>query len=182
MTERCAHGVIEWFPENPPAMACLIGPKQVRRLHALWCQWTGSLGLLPAADRQLSHYYIGSITRGRAGKTRELTESDAAQVIQWLGNLVRRAEAPQRYAAGTAGRRGVSRSSDRYSQAPQRGVRFGVARRRLGWNVPISKASFANTMPQPVYANSETCARWLISTASRGASWTEGNHSDGRDV
>ena len=106
MTEISAHRVIERFPENPPAQTCRIGPKQLRRLHALWCQWTGSLGLLPAADRQLRHYYIGSITRGRAGQTRELTEFDAAQVIQWLTKRVRESDAAKHYAAGTAGRRG----------------------------------------------------------------------------
>ena len=106
MTEIPAHPMIERFPENTRGKTCRIGPKQLRRLHALWCQWTGSLGLLSAADRQLRHYYIGSITRGRAGQTRELTEFDAAQVIQWLRKRVRESDAAKHYAAGTAGRHG----------------------------------------------------------------------------
>jgi hypothetical protein len=75
-------------------------------LQALWRRWGGSLGLLPEADQQLRHYYIQLITQGRAGKTLELGESDAAQVIQWLRDRVRHAEVAQNYAAGTAGRRG----------------------------------------------------------------------------
>ena len=83
-----------------------IQTKQLRRLQALWRRWSGSLGLLPEADRRLRHYYIQLITQGRASETRELGETDAGQMIQWLGEQVRRAEAPQRYAAGTAGRKG----------------------------------------------------------------------------
>jgi hypothetical protein len=54
----------------------------------------------------LRHYYIQLITQGRASETLGLGESDAAHVIQWLAALVRRAEVPQHYAEGTAGRRG----------------------------------------------------------------------------
>ena len=83
-----------------------IRTKQLRRLHALWRRWTGKLGLQREADRQLRHYYIQILTQGRASETLGLGETDAAHVIQWLSNLVRRAEFPQHEAAGTAGRRG----------------------------------------------------------------------------
>lgn len=83
-----------------------IEPRQLRRLQALWRRWSGSLGLLPEADRQLRYYYIERITEGRAGKTLDLDETTAEQVIQWLRERLRRSEAAQNYAAGTAGRRG----------------------------------------------------------------------------
>jgi hypothetical protein len=97
--------------EHRPRLGCgakslLIQPKQLRRLHALWRRWTGKLGLQREADRQLRHYYIQVFTQGRASETLELGEADTARVIQWLRNLVRRAEFPQHRAAGTAGRRG----------------------------------------------------------------------------
>jgi hypothetical protein len=93
-------------------------PRQLRRLQALWRRWGGSLGLLPEADRQLRHYYIQLITQGRAGKTLELSEADADQVILWLRDRLRHAEVAQNYAAGTAGRRG-------YPEHPE--VQPGVA-------------------------------------------------------
>lgn len=93
-------------------------PRQLRRLQALWRRWGGSLGLLPEADRQLRHYYIQRITRGRANETLELGENDADQVIRWLRDRVRHAHDAQDYAAGTAGRRG-------YPEYPD--VRPGVA-------------------------------------------------------
>jgi hypothetical protein len=93
-------------------------PRQLRRLQALWRHWGGSLGLLPEADQQLRHYYIQLLTQGRAGKTLELDEADADQVIQWLRDRLRHAEVAQNYAAGTAGRRG-------YPEYPQ--VQPGVA-------------------------------------------------------
>ena len=93
-------------------------PRQLRRLQALWRRWGGSLGLLPEADQQLRHYYIQLLTQGRAGKTLELDEADADQVIQWLRDRLRHAEVAQNYAAGTAGRRG-------YPEYPE--VQAGVA-------------------------------------------------------
>jgi hypothetical protein len=66
----------------------------------------------------LRHYYIQLLTQGRAGKTLELDEADADQVIQWLRDRLRHAEVAQNYAAGTAGRRG-------YPEYPQ--VQPGVA-------------------------------------------------------
>lgn len=105
-------------PTDPKGNTDPMQPRQLRRLQALWRHWGGSLGLLPEADQQLRHYYIQLITRGRANKTLELDEADADQVIQWLRDRVRHAEAAQNYAAGTAGRRG-------YPEYPQ--VQPGVA-------------------------------------------------------
>lgn len=99
-----------WHRPDRPARwkenAGPMQPKQLRRLQALWRRWGGSLGLVPEADRRLRHYYIEIITRGRAGKTMDLGEADAALVIEWLRSRVRQAEVAQNYAAGTAGRRG----------------------------------------------------------------------------
>ena len=80
--------------------------KQLRRLHGLWQRWAGRLALSREADRELRHYYIQCFTNGRAHETRELTESDAACVIDWLAKLTRQAEARLNQAAGTAGRHG----------------------------------------------------------------------------
>lgn len=101
-------------------------PRQLRRLQALWRRWGGSLGLLPEADRQLRHYYIEVITRGRASKTLELGGTDADEVIQWLRERVRHAEVAQNFAAGTAGRRG-------YPEYPA--VRPGVAAWSALWGL-----------------------------------------------
>jgi hypothetical protein len=79
---------------------------QLRRLHGLWHRWAGRLGLSRDADRQLRHYYIERFTAGQARETRELTESEAACVIEWLAKLTQRAEARVNQTAGTAGRHG----------------------------------------------------------------------------
>lgn len=79
---------------------------QLRRLHGLWHRWAGRLALSRDADRELRHYYIERFTAGRAHQTLDLTESDAACVIEWLANLTHQAEARQNRAAGTAGRHG----------------------------------------------------------------------------
>ncbi|MBZ5541839.1 MAG: hypothetical protein LAN61_15080 [Acidobacteriia bacterium] len=84
--------------------------KQLRRLHALWHRWTGRLRLSHEADRDLRHYCIERFTAGRARETRELTESDADCVIQWLMKLVHHAEMRLDQAAGTAGRHGYPKS------------------------------------------------------------------------
>lgn len=91
------------------AGATLVRPlrrDQLRRLHGLWHRWTGKLALSREADRELRHYYIQCITGGHARETLDLTEADAAIVIQWLSKLVHRANARLNRAAGTAGKRG----------------------------------------------------------------------------
>ena len=97
---------LEQLPKGQAGSVRTLGLKQLRRLHALWRRWTGKLRLSPKADRQLRHYYIRLFSQGRAYETRELTESGAAEVIRWLAKLVRLAEGPANYAAGTAGRHG----------------------------------------------------------------------------
>jgi hypothetical protein len=87
-------------------LAFPILPAQLRRLQALWREWTASLDLPADRDRVLRHYYVERFTDGRAAKTRELDVEDAARVIAWLEKLVRRPTRRQRRAAGTAGRRG----------------------------------------------------------------------------
>jgi hypothetical protein len=125
------HETRAWPIGHYPHPACgagkraLIQTKQLRRLQVLWRRWSGSLGLLPESDRRLRHYYIQILTQGRASETRELRETDAAQVIQWLDEMVRGAEIPQRYAAGTAGRRGFPE---------QRHVQPGRAAWRALWS------------------------------------------------
>jgi hypothetical protein len=79
---------------------------QLRRLHGLWHRWAGRLALSRDADRELRHYYVERFTAGRAHETRELTESDAACVIDWLAKLTHQAEGRQNRSAGTAGRHG----------------------------------------------------------------------------
>jgi hypothetical protein len=79
---------------------------QLRRLHGLWHRWAGRLALSRDADRELRHYYVERFTDGRVHETRELTESDAACVIEWLTRLTHQAEARLNQAAGTAGRHG----------------------------------------------------------------------------
>lgn len=90
--------------QSPPRP--IMQPSQLRRLHALWRRWTSRLQLLPEADRRLRHYYIGIMTVGQPTETKELTQQQAAMVIDWLAKLVRLAEARQNYTAGTAGRQG----------------------------------------------------------------------------
>jgi hypothetical protein len=79
---------------------------QLRRLHALWHRWAGQLALSRDADRELRHYYVERFTAGRAHETRELTENDAASVIDWLAKLTHPVGARVDQAAGTAGRHG----------------------------------------------------------------------------
>lgn len=73
---------IRLYLHNKCRSTDLIRPKQLRRLHALWRRWTGKLRLSPAADQALRHYYVWLFAQGRAGKTVELTVSDAEEVIQ----------------------------------------------------------------------------------------------------
>lgn len=79
---------------------------QLRRLHGLWHRWAGRLALSRDADRELRHYYVERFTNGRIHETRDLNESDAACVIDWLAKLTHQAEARLNQAAGTAGRHG----------------------------------------------------------------------------
>lgn len=79
---------------------------QLKRLHGLWHRWAGCLALPRDADRQLRHYYVERFTGGRAQETRDLTENDAACVIDWLAKLTHQAEHRLNQAAGTAGRHG----------------------------------------------------------------------------
>ena len=79
---------------------------QLKRLHGLWHRWAGRLALPRDADRELRHYYVERFTGGRAQETRELTENDAASVIDWLAKLTLHAEFRLNQAAGTAGRHG----------------------------------------------------------------------------
>jgi hypothetical protein len=81
-------------------------PAQLRRLQALWHQWTAALDLRPDQDRALRHYYVECFTGGRATETKELDVEDAAHVIGWLERLVQGSTPRRRRAAGTAGRRG----------------------------------------------------------------------------
>lgn len=83
-----------------------ISRNQLRRLHGLWHRWAGRLALSRGSDRELRHYYIERYTAGRAHETHELTETDAACVIEWLAKLMHQAEARVNQAAGTAGRHG----------------------------------------------------------------------------
>ena len=94
------------FSAEPGRNSHPIRPKQLRRLHALWRRWAGSLELSREADRQLRHYYIELLSEGQATETTRLTEDSAEPVIQWLAKLVRQSEFSEEYAAGTAGRRG----------------------------------------------------------------------------
>jgi hypothetical protein len=102
----CANRAAEGLLPKSQSLRHPIQPKQLRRLHALWHRWTRKLRFSHEADRQLRHYYIGIITQGQATETKELTEREAALVIEWLAKLARLAEAHQNYAAGTAGREG----------------------------------------------------------------------------
>lgn len=81
-----------------------IRPAQLRRLQAVWHQWTSRLHLSHAADRELRHYFVERFSSGRARETLELTRGDAALVIAWLERLSR--DARRNRVAGTAGRRG----------------------------------------------------------------------------
>lgn len=81
-------------------------PAQLRRLQALWHRWAGALGLGRESDRKLRHYYVELFTQGRARKTRQLTRSDAANVISRLERLGLPPGHVEKRAAGTAGRRG----------------------------------------------------------------------------
>jgi hypothetical protein len=81
-----------------------IRPGQLRRLQAVWHQWTARLRLSPDADRALRHYYVEVFSGGRAREAKQLTRADAELVIAWLERLARTARANR--AAGTAGRHG----------------------------------------------------------------------------
>jgi hypothetical protein len=85
-----------------------IRPAQLRRLHALWREWTRPLDLEPDADRALRHYYVELFSSGQARETLELSRVEAAFVIAWFERmaLASRARARANRAAGTAGRRG----------------------------------------------------------------------------
>ena len=90
---------------RPMQLAFPILPAQLRRLQALWHEWTSALELPPDRDRTLRHYYVERFTGGRAAETKELDIEGAARVIAWLEKLVRRSTPRHRRAAGTAGRR-----------------------------------------------------------------------------
>lgn len=79
---------------------------QLRRLQALWHDWTERLGLAPETDRRLRHYYVELLSEGRAAETKQLTRADAARVIAWLERLSRPTARVEDHAAGTAGRHG----------------------------------------------------------------------------
>ena len=89
-----------------PSLVRPLRREQLRRIHGLWHRWTGKLNLSRAADRELRHYYVQRFTGGQALETLDLTEADAAVVIDWLARLVRRANSRLNRAAGTAGRHG----------------------------------------------------------------------------
>jgi hypothetical protein len=91
---------LELSPKRP------ITCKQLRRLHGLWHRWAGRLGISREADRRLRHYYVALFAGGRVHETRELSERDAALVIEWFAKLTRQAETRLNQAAGTAGRQG----------------------------------------------------------------------------
>lgn len=91
---------LELSPHSP------LTRNQLRRLHGLWHRWTSRLALSRDSDRALRHYYIERFTAGRVPETVQLTERDAALVIDWLATLVHQAEGRQNRAAGTAGRHG----------------------------------------------------------------------------
>lgn len=83
-----------------------ISPVQLRRLHALWREWTAKLQLTANQNQNLRHYYVTLFSHGRAATSKSLTRSDAASVIEWLERLTSAAAPLQREAAGTAGRHG----------------------------------------------------------------------------
>lgn len=91
---------------RPTQLAFPIAPAQLRRLQALWHQWTAALRLPSDRDRALRHYYVECFTGGRATETKQLDVEGAGQVIGWLEKLVQRTTPRRRRAAGTAGRRG----------------------------------------------------------------------------
>ena len=83
-----------------------IRPAQLRRLQALWREWTRKLALVPEADRRVRHYYVELLSEGRAAETSQLTREDAARVIAALERLSDRSSPEEAHAAGTAGRKG----------------------------------------------------------------------------
>jgi len=87
---------LELSPSQP------INGKQLRRLHALWHRWAGGFALSREADRQLRHHYVELFTEGRAHETLELSECDAALVIEQLAKLTHQAETRLNQIAGTA--------------------------------------------------------------------------------
>jgi len=89
-----------------PTLVRPLRRDQLRRLHGLWHRWTAKLALSREADRELRHYYVQCFTGGNARETLDLTEADAALVIDWLSKLVHRANARLNRAAGTAGKHG----------------------------------------------------------------------------
>jgi len=111
---------------HTPPSALPISRAQLRRLQALWRQWTASLRLAPQPDRSLRHYYVELFSHGRARETRQLTRADAVRVIARLEGLADRSAAARRRAAGTAGRRGFPE---------QRRIRPTAAAWRALWGV-----------------------------------------------
>ena len=91
---------------KPAQLAFPILPAQLRRLQALWREWTSTLALPPGRDRALRHYYVERFTGGRAAETKELDVEGAAEVMAWLEKLARPSTPRRRRAAGTAGRHG----------------------------------------------------------------------------
>ena len=109
-------------------LAFPILPDQLRRLQALWREWTASLKLPAEQDRTLRHYYIERFTAGRARETKELDIEGASQVIGWLRKLAERPSPRRRRAAGTAGRRGYPERRNLRPDAAAWGALWGVAR------------------------------------------------------
>ena len=113
---------------RPAQLAFPMLPAQLRRLQALWHEWTATLELSPGRDRALRHYYVERFTGGRATETKELDVEGAAQVIGWLEQLVQRSTPRRRRAAGTAGRRGYPEQRRVQPNAAAWGTLWSTAR------------------------------------------------------
>jgi hypothetical protein len=110
-----------------------ISQAQLRRLHALWREWTGRLHLTPEQNQDLRHYYVALFSQGRAATTKSLTRSDAARVIAWLERLTAAVPPLQRQAAGTAGRHGFPERRRIPPNATAWGALWACVK-ELGWD------------------------------------------------
>jgi len=113
---------------RPMQLAFPIQPAQLRRLQALWHEWTATLELPPDEDRALRHYYVERFTGGAAAETKELDVEGAELVITWLEKLARRSTPRRRRAAGTAGRRGYPEQRRVHPNAAAWGALWSTAR------------------------------------------------------
>lgn len=114
---------------KPEQLAFPMLPAQLRRLQALWHEWTAALALPPVQDRALRHYYIERFTGGRVTETKRLDVEGAAQVIGELERLVQKATPRRRRrAAGTAGRRGYAEQRRVHPDAAAWGALWNTAR------------------------------------------------------